>query len=92
MHLEEYELIRVFKIFVTDGNIEYWATNHLDMSDFDRVKYASFAWTIELALPAFLRIESFCFANFISWFEAKTQIIRAAVRVYLANPIYSLTT
>jgi hypothetical protein len=119
VHLEGYGLIKVFKIVATDGDIEYWATNHLDMTDLERVKYAGYAWTIEnyhrgikqytnieramvrsaraqrnhinLALRAFLRLEINCFAKGISWFEAKTEIIRAAVRAYLANPIYSLT-
>ena len=46
---------------------------------------------INLCLRAFLRIESHCYRTGISWFEAKTSIIRAAVRAYLANPLYSLT-
>ena len=45
---------------------------------------------IELALRAFLRIEYHCFVKGLSWFEAKTSIIREAVRAYLANPIYTL--
>jgi hypothetical protein len=45
---------------------------------------------INLCLRAFLRIESHCYRTGISWFEAKTSIIRAAVRAYLANPLYSL--
>ena len=45
---------------------------------------------IELALRAFLRLEYHCFVNGISWFEAKTSIIRNAVRAYLANPTYVL--
>jgi len=45
---------------------------------------------IELALRAFLRIEYHCFVKGISWFEAKTSIIRDAVRAYLAQPIYTL--
>jgi hypothetical protein len=50
------------------------------------------AWQnhINLCLRAFLRIESHCHRTGISWFEAKTSIIRAAVRAYLANPLYSL--
>lgn len=44
---------------------------------------------IELALRAFLRLEYHCFVKGISWFEAKTDIIRDAVRAYIANPIYS---
>lgn len=46
---------------------------------------------IGLALRAFRRIERYCFATGISWFEAKASIIRDAVRAYLANPIYTLT-
>ena len=45
---------------------------------------------IELSLRAFLRIEYHCFVKGLSWFEAKTSIIREAVRAYLANPIYTL--
>jgi hypothetical protein len=45
---------------------------------------------IELALRAFLRIEYHCFVKGLSWFEAKTSIIRDAVRAYLAEPIYTL--
>lgn len=43
---------------------------------------------IELALRAFLRLEFHSFVKGISWFEAKTSIIRDAVRAYLANPVY----
>jgi len=43
---------------------------------------------IELALRAFLRLEYHSFVKGISWFEAKTSIIRDAVRTYLANPAY----
>lgn len=43
---------------------------------------------IELALRAFLRLEFHSFVKGISWFEAKTSIIREAVRTYLANPVY----
>lgn len=43
---------------------------------------------IELALRAFLRLEFHSFVNGISWFEAKTSIIREAVRAYLAQPTY----
>ena len=43
---------------------------------------------IELALRAFLRLEFHSFVKGISWFEAKTSIIRDAVRAYLAQPSY----
>jgi hypothetical protein len=45
---------------------------------------------IGLALRAFLRLEYHCFTTGISWFEAKTAIIREAVRDYLARPRYQL--
>lgn len=41
---------------------------------------------IGLAVRAFLRFEAHCFARGISWVEAKTAIIREAVRSYLAKP------
>ncbi len=45
---------------------------------------------IGCALRAFLRLESHCYHTGISWFEAKTSIIREAVRNYVANPLYLL--
>ena len=116
--LEGYGLIRVFKIVATDGVVELWAISKVEMSDLERVKWASFSWTIEnyhrgikqfclieraqvrsrrawrnhinLCLRAFLRLESYCHHNGISWFEAKTTIIREAVCAYIANPLYLL--
>ena len=118
VHLKAYGLIKLFKIVKTDDDIEYWATNDLEMNVLKRLKYAEFSWMIEiyhraikqfcgiercqarsenaqrnhieLALRAFLRLEYHCFVKGISWFEAKTSIIREAVRNYLANPIYTL--
>ena len=46
---------------------------------------------IGLALRAFLRLERYSFSNGISWFEAKTAIIRDAIRAYLDKPIYTLS-
>jgi hypothetical protein len=45
---------------------------------------------IGLCIRAFVRLESHCYREKISWIEAKTSIIRDAVRAYLANPRYSL--
>jgi len=118
VHLKGYGLIKVFKLVKTDDDIEYWATNDLQMNDLKRLKYAEISWLIEvyhrgikqfcgvepcqarsenaqrnhieLALRAFLRLEYHCFVKGISWFEAKTDIIRDAVRAYIANPIYTL--
>ncbi len=45
---------------------------------------------VGLCIRAFVRIESHCYRERISWIEAKTSIIRDAVRAYLANPRYLL--
>ena len=45
---------------------------------------------IGLALRAFVRREWPRFTTGRSWFEAKWEIIRVAVRTYLANPTYRL--
>lgn len=44
---------------------------------------------IGLSLRAFLRLESYRLRTGVSWFEAKTSIVREAVRSYLANPLYT---
>jgi len=117
VHLKGYGMIKVFKLVAKDGDIEYWATNKVEMGELERVKFADTAWTIEtyhrgikqfcgiercqarkgraqrnhigLALRAFLRLEHHCFHRGISWFEAKTSIIREAVRAYLAKPLFT---
>lgn len=116
--LEGFGLIRVFKIVATDGDVEVWATNRVEMSDLERVRFGGYSWAIEnyhrgikqfclieraqvrsrrawrnhinLCLRAFLRLESHCYHRGISWYEAKTSIIREAVRNYIAHPLYSL--
>lgn len=45
---------------------------------------------IGLCIRAFMRLESHCYRERISWIEAKTSIIREAVRAYLSNPRYLL--
>jgi hypothetical protein len=45
---------------------------------------------IGLCIRAFVRIESHCYRERISWIQAKTSIIREAVRAYLSNPRYLL--
>jgi len=46
---------------------------------------------IGLCIRAFVRLESHCYRERMSWIEAKTSIIRDAVRAYLSNPRYLLT-
>ena len=45
---------------------------------------------VGLALRAFLRLSHHFFATGVSWYEAKARIVRAAVRAYIARPMYVL--
>jgi putative transposase len=45
---------------------------------------------IGLAIRAFVRLEYHRFRTGVSWFEAKFSIIRAAVRLYISQPVYVL--
>ncbi len=47
---------------------------------------------IGCAIRAFLRFEQHRLVTGVSWWEAKTSIIREAVRAYLAAPRYTLTS
>ena len=44
---------------------------------------------IGFALPAFLRLECHRLTTGVSWFEAKTSLVREAIRAYLAQPRYT---
>jgi putative transposase len=45
---------------------------------------------IGLALRAFVRLESYCFRVGVSWYEAKKNLIRDAIRAYLNFPTIRL--
>ncbi len=45
--LTGYGLIRLFTIVTPDGDSEWWATNDLPMCPLTRVRFASYAWSIE---------------------------------------------
>lgn len=118
--LTGYGLVKVFKIVAPDGDIAYWATDDLSMTDLQRQQRAEYGWTIEtyhrgikqhtevegcaargaraqrnhigLALRTFLRLEWHLFSTGISWAQAKADIIRDAVRAYLALPTINLPT
>ncbi len=47
-HLEGYGWIRVFRLVAPNGDTEYWATNDREMDGGQRLKYAEFAWGIEV--------------------------------------------
>jgi putative transposase len=118
VHLQGYGFDLVFRIVTPDGDTEDWATDDLAMTELTRLKYAEFAWGIEVyhrglkqhcgvegaqvraaraprahigcASRAFLRLQLHRLRTGVSWWEAKTSIIREAVRHYLAAPTYTL--
>jgi len=45
-----------------------------------------------LAIRAFLRLEAYRLKTGVSWYEAKTAIVRDAIRTYLARPIYEFAS
>jgi hypothetical protein len=120
VHLKGYGWVKVFKTVGRDGDVEYWATNRLEMTAEQCMAYADAAWQIEtyhrglkqytgieesqhrkaqaqrnhigLAIRAFLRLEAHRLRTGVSWFEAKMSVIRDAVRAYLADPLYTLST
>jgi len=120
VHLQGYGFVLVFLIVLPKGDKEYWATNDLAMGELTRLKYAEWAWGIEVyhrglkqhcgveraavraaraqrnhincAIRAFLRLEQHRLVTGISWWEAKVDIIREAIRQYLAHPRYLLAS
>lgn len=48
VHLEAYGLIRVFRVVATDGDAESRATDDAEMDELVRLRYAEFAWGIEV--------------------------------------------
>jgi hypothetical protein len=46
---------------------------------------------IGMAIRAFLRLERNFYATGVSWYEAKAQIVRGAVRAYITRPLYKLS-
>lgn len=47
VHLKGYGFIRVFKMVALDGDIDYWATNDLQMTPLKRQQWAEFEGSIE---------------------------------------------
>jgi hypothetical protein len=47
VHLKGYGFVKVFKIVTPDGDIDYWATNDLNLEQLQRLHLPEFAWAIE---------------------------------------------
>jgi putative transposase len=47
VHLKAYGFIKVFRIVTKDGDIDYWATDLLEMDETTRDKLSGYSWKIE---------------------------------------------
>lgn len=47
VHLKGYGIVKVFKLVAPNGDIDYWATNDLNLGELQRLQWSEFAWTIE---------------------------------------------
>jgi hypothetical protein len=69
---------------------------HRDIKQFTGVERGQYRLEVSqrnhigLAIPAFVRLEVHRLRTGISWFDAKTGIIRSAMRLYLAHPTITL--
>jgi len=43
VHLKGYGMVKVFKIVTPNGDIDYWATNDLNLSELQRPQWSEFA-------------------------------------------------
>ena len=87
VHLKGYGFILVFKLVATDGDIEYWATNDLSMSELTRLRFAENAWHIETYHRG---IKQFCGIEKSQARLARTQrnYIGLALRAFLRLEAY----
>jgi DDE superfamily endonuclease len=89
--LPGYGLVKVFKIVAPDGDIVYWATSDLTMTDLTRQQFAEFSWTIEnyhRGIKQCTEIEG-CQARSA---RAQRNHIGWAIRAFLRLEIHSFTT
>ena len=89
VHLKGFGMIQLFKLVATNGDIEYWATNCLDLHPLARLRYSENAWAIE----AYHRgIKQFCGIQNASVRSARAQRnhIGFALRAFLRLEVHSL--
>ena len=91
VHLKGYGFIKVFKIVTPDGDIEFWATDHLQINELARLKFAEISWTIEeyhRGIKQFVGIER-CQ---VRQAEAQRNHIGFALRAFLRIERYCFST
>jgi hypothetical protein len=119
VHLKGFGFIRVFRTVAPNGDAEFWATSHLEMTGAQRQELERQCFSIEnyhrglkqccgveraqvrkadaqrchivLSVRAFVRLEANRARTGVSWYAAKADIVRDAIRAYLARPAIQLT-
>ncbi len=91
MHLKGYGFIKVFRTVSTDGNVEHWATNNLEMRELERLGVAEKTWVIEHYHRG---IKPFCGMERCQVRSARAQRnhIALAIRAFLRLACYSYAT
>ena len=91
VHLQGYGFILVFRIVPPDGDTEYWATDDLAMTELQRLKYAEFAWGIEVYHRG---LKQHCGVEHAQVRAARAQRnhIGCAIRAFLRLEVHRLTT
>jgi len=91
VHLKGYGFIKVFKIVVRDGDIEYRATDDLETDELRRLQLADYSWRIE---EYHRGLKQFCGAerSQVRLAEAQRNHIELAIRAFLRFEIFSLKT
>jgi hypothetical protein len=85
--LEGCGLVRVFKTVATDGDVELWATNKIEMGDLERVKWAGYSWMIEnyhRGIKQFCLIERAQVRSCRAWRNHIGLCLRAFLRLEIA--------
>jgi IS4 transposase len=86
--LKAYGFIKVFRKVAKDGDLEYWATDVLDMTEAEREELAGFSWKIE---EYHRGIKQFCGVEKCQARKGKSQIahimfsIKAFIRLEVAR-------
>jgi len=91
------------ELLLTEAEREEWARQGLGIENYHRGlkqccgiekcqarSEAAQRGHIQLALRAFVRLETHWWNSGVSWYQAKADVIRTAIRTYLAHPRYVL--
>ncbi|WP_052128661.1 hypothetical protein [Neosynechococcus sphagnicola] len=91
VHLKDYGFVRVFKIVALEGDIDYWATDDVQLSPLKRQHWAEFEWLME----AYHRGHKQCCGvekAQVRSARAQHNHIRLAIRAFLRRSIHWFNT